>query len=500
MNFERKQALNNVDFFFSEEEDWPENCMSLGGATEKKEGFQIQSQLELLIGTYEADHGRKTANLSHEKQTGFSFEDDDGGHLILSPRKGSKCDSEEERIYDDEGNKFSTFPLNSGAKNFKKVDLHKFGSEKQDGDTWSAVTKETEELVHLNENAGCSSSHVSYSRGNKFSKGGKTKAKPKFSFRFQSNKEDSFGPFITNEKGSRSSEVDQVPEGLEAIEHKTMEGAIAEFVDDFHGEKLKETEIHAVQGDRTVGHGCSKYSVAELLNDLQEKNGLLGGKSKMCCRRKGRRVQLVIKKNISTSEDRTMQNEDPDEPMASGPSTDDEANMQTTRLNVSEAERKTMADRFHDALGAASVNDEASLFVVPKPSGTGLFGKLQRVMQSEKERDMNFLKKLQIGASPNYEASCIDVKILSRFFEAKLTVCNCSLVENEESSQQGESYQILKECRRRLNTVIFSSRTCGDVELEVANLIRIHPPWKEVQVTGSDKIIILATYFSQMSI
>lgn len=69
------------------------------------------------------------------------------------------------------GNKFSTFPLNSGAKNFQKVDLHKFGSAKQDGDTWSAVTKETEELVHLNENAGCSSSHVSYSRGNKFSKG-----------------------------------------------------------------------------------------------------------------------------------------------------------------------------------------------------------------------------------------------------------------------------------------------------------------------------------------
>lgn len=111
--------------------------------------------------------------------------------------------------------------------------------------------------------------------------GGKTKAKPKFSFRLQSNKEDSFGPFITNEKSSRSSKVDQVPEGLEAIEHKTMEGAIAEFVHGFHGEKLKETEIHAVQGDQTVGHGCSKHSVAELLNDLQEKNGLLGGKSKM---------------------------------------------------------------------------------------------------------------------------------------------------------------------------------------------------------------------------
>lgn len=46
-----------------------------------------------------------------------------------------------------------------------------------------------------------------------------------------------------------------------------------------------------------------------------------------------------------------------------------------------------------------------------------------------------------------------------------------------QSSQQGESHQILKECRRRLNIVIFSSRACGDVELEVANLIRIHPAW-----------------------
>ena len=46
-----------------------------------------------------------------------------------------------------------------------------------------------------------------------------------------------------------------------------------------------------------------------------------------------------------------------------------QANMQNTMLNVSKAERKTLADRFHDALSAASVNDEAPLFSVPKPSG-----------------------------------------------------------------------------------------------------------------------------------
>ena len=52
-------------------------------------------------------------------------------------------------------------------------------------------------------------------------------------------------------------------------------------MEDFNGEKLKETKIHEVQGDRTVGRGCNEHSVAELLNDLQEKNELLGGKSKM---------------------------------------------------------------------------------------------------------------------------------------------------------------------------------------------------------------------------
>ena len=206
------------------------------------------------------------------------------------------------------GNELSTLPLNSGAKNFQKVDLHKLRNEKRDGQSWSVVTKETKELVHLNENAGCSSSHASYSRENKCYKGtvsflggcwtlmylfyitpefhnyhagGKIKAKPKFSFRFQSSKEDSFGPFITKDKSGRSSKVDKVPEGLEAIEHKTMEDPIAEFVEDFQGEKLKETEIHVVQGDLTLGRGCNEHSVAELLNDLQEKNGLLGGKSKM---------------------------------------------------------------------------------------------------------------------------------------------------------------------------------------------------------------------------
>lgn len=45
-----------------------------------------------------------------------------------------------------------------------------------------------------------------------------------------------------------------------------------------------------------------------------------------------------------------------------------QADTQNTMLNGADTERKTMADRFHDALGVASVNDKVLLFAMPKPS------------------------------------------------------------------------------------------------------------------------------------
>ncbi|KAF8006538.1 hypothetical protein BT93_K0746 [Corymbia citriodora subsp. variegata] len=50
----------------------------------------------------------------------------------------------------------------------------------------------------------------------------------------------------------------------------------------------------------------------------------------------------------------------------------------------------------------------------------------------------------------------------------------------------------------RKRTVIFNSRICNDVDLEIGNLIRIYSPWKEVQVMGYEKSIILSTYFSHV--
>ncbi|XP_059438937.1 uncharacterized protein LOC132171590 [Corylus avellana] len=115
-------------------------------------------------------------------------------------------------------------------------------------------------------------------------------------------------------------------------------------------------------------------------------------------------------------------------------------------------------------------------------------------MQTEKERDMDFLRKLETGSNANDETSCIVVKILTRYLDAKLTVCQCSFGQNMESG----SPQIMVEGGRK-RTIIFSPRVSSDVDLDVGNLICIHPPWKEVQV-GNDESILLSTYFSQILI
>ncbi|XP_039118230.1 uncharacterized protein LOC120254156 isoform X2 [Dioscorea cayenensis subsp. rotundata] len=95
------------------------------------------------------------------------------------------------------------------------------------------------------------------------------------------------------------------------------------------------------------------------------------------------------------------------------------------------------------------------------------------------------------------ESKFMDVQILSRVLEAKLTVCWCSLGENIESSEGDKSLQLAADVGMLKKNVIFSSKICDNVELEVGNRVRIYSPWKEVQV-DEDERIILCMYFSQI--
>ncbi|KAM4086621.1 hypothetical protein ACJW30_10G116300 [Castanea mollissima] len=217
--------------------------------------------------------------------------------------------------------------------------------------------------------------------------------------------------------------------------------------------------------------------MAELLDGLQDRASLQKGVSKKCSRTKAKRVQIVAKKIISPLGDRTVDREDSSESMGSGSSSEDKATDQKLKVTIPEMKGQTMADRFQETLGATFLNDEGALVAVPKSSGIGLFGKLQQLMQNEKERDVDFLKKLQTGSNKINEVSSIVVKILARYLDAKLIVCQCSFGENIESPTQSGSPQIMINGGRK-TTIIFNPRVCSDVDLEVGNLICIHPPWR----------------------
>ncbi|GAY61443.1 hypothetical protein CUMW_210040 [Citrus unshiu] len=79
--------------------------------------------------------------------------------FIFSPRKASTCSSDEEAISANEANALPEFSRTPGIKTFHKDGFQDFGSARLDGEnTWSVVSKEAKALVHLNENALCSSS------------------------------------------------------------------------------------------------------------------------------------------------------------------------------------------------------------------------------------------------------------------------------------------------------------------------------------------------------
>ncbi|XP_052184640.1 uncharacterized protein LOC127796516 isoform X2 [Diospyros lotus] len=406
----------------------------------------------------------------------FHYEDD----VVSSPTMASNCNLEldEEILSDDE-----------------EINLHTSGHKKQDVVcTWSGVTKEAQELVHSIENARSSSLHPVTSNVNKLCKGRYARGKSKLLFQFQSHESDIFQPVSGKADVKISYEGSSVLQELEAVDNKAMKSPTAEILETFQGGKIEQSENSGVPAEMAIGHKYMKYSMTELLDSYKDRTGLPEANSTMYTRRRGQRLHLVHERNISPLGERNLDNKDPPEALDSQSSTDDEespqAHVQNLGLINPEHKEKTMTDKFQEAFGATSIHNGEPHFAL---DGTGLFGKLQQVMQSENKRDANFLKRLETAAGSKDEANCINVEILSKCSEAKLTICCCSLSIDKENSQLVKSLQ-----KQMPLTVIFNSRICYNVELEVGNLIRIHPPWNEIQAGERDGVIILSAYFSQV--
>ncbi|XP_047316624.1 uncharacterized protein LOC124920227 isoform X2 [Impatiens glandulifera] len=229
--------------------------------------------------------------------------------------------------------------------------------------------------------------------------------------------------------------------------------------------KMDQPEIHIPQTEVTLGNNCVMQSMAELLDHHQYSHK-------------------------QSKEDNSS------EALDSEQSSDEEINGHDLMICVKESNHKTAIDQIYEALDAAPVEDMEARLMFPKR--LGMFGKLQEVLQVEKERDLYFSNGLQAGAISD---GCIDVKILSRSLEAKLSVCSCStsLYKNVEHIERSEDSKPRKEADKRTLTIIFNSRVCNDVELEIGSSIRIHPPWREVQIPEKGEMVIMSTYFSRLS-
>ncbi|GMI73765.1 hypothetical protein like AT1G02960 [Hibiscus trionum] len=238
-------------------------------------------------------------------------------------------------------------------------------------------------------------------------------------------------------------------------------------------------------------HGTLEHSIVEVHEDFsgEEEN-----------QARGKRVQATLRRSICSLGDSPIESEDLYEPFSGGTSSDDEAGCQNLELVIPEIKKHTISDKFQEALGStSSLSAEGTSIPRLGVFSTGLFGKLHQVMQQENEIDMDFLTKLQIGATFKNEPSSITVKIVSRYLDAKLTVCYCAFVKIIEGFSQPESPKILENEGRKV-TIIFYQRICANVDLEIGNLICIHPPWKEVDVTGNGEKVILSIYFSDFSV
>ncbi|CAI0424829.1 unnamed protein product [Linum tenue] len=278
------------------------------------------------------------------------------------------------------------------------------GAVKHEG--WSMASKEANALIHLNK-ASCSSLRQT----SKSSKGFKRRTKPRFSFRFQ--------PSISRFHGTS--------DPPEAIQHINAENSMQWVVCDSEEENESWREISHTKVE-PVGNRVMEHSLAELLDGIQNKKILSKRNSCMDVHKKRKRLQLAVKRSVSSSRDRIDSNHESDQ-LSLGSSSDEEVAHRDREL-FNPVKKETIMDRFEEALATATFSNEGSLFLGSKQSSYCLFGKLQLLIQSEKGRDASFMKKLQMGSIPNDVSHSMTVKILSRYMEAKLTICVCSFAKD----------------------------------------------------------------------
>ncbi|XP_020089546.1 uncharacterized protein LOC109711064 isoform X1 [Ananas comosus] len=345
--------------------------------------------------------------------------------------------------------------------------------------TWSEALEEANKLACLR---------------NTLSRRGRGRAKPKFSIHTHSCES---SPSRFKDKNDKCYEGSS----RRHISHPTMSEHPRPEMFENVDEEIDEHPLESV----TAEMRGALPSMAEMLEDLQEKNGISNRSLSLLLHN----VKMKEKKTTSFGRtivlnlgDRDIDDDDPLEYVDGEASAEDEVilNIDVDQQDLNLASQKirgqTMTDLFQDAFTASAL--EEPMVQAAKFSGAGYYGRLQRVMQIEKDRHLEFLKQSRGGQSSSNDFRGFTVQILSRCLEGKLTVCHCSFEEDTEySSGVKGPIECVVDGGTVKRTVIFSSKICGNVDIEVGKFIRMYPPWKEVLVKEDEKII-LCTYFSNV--
>ncbi|KAL9684374.1 hypothetical protein QQ045_021810 [Rhodiola kirilowii] len=418
---------------------------------------------------------------------------EDGIFLGQSSGKVVSLQVDEERnaSSSDEDSFLGSYPVTGRVETSKEVGFQENGKQNED-DTWYAINQEAEELFHF---TGCSS-HGDTHKANR----GKRCSKITLHSRalYEETPHSARGCGYSSDHEELESGGDSPQKHENGKDHKRTERSVVEVLEYFQQNKKQRVNISKMPVEiETIPLQISyvEHSAVELLDIVQDKTVLSGDLDKYAKNKKRR--SLTEKKSAPTLGDRTLNNEDPSELICSMSSSDYEESEPNLKLVVAEATEKTMAERIQEAIGTSILNDHGMHHVPSMPLGLGLFGKLQQVIQAEKEMDANFLVIQQSIENTHEESSWLDVKILSRYLEGKLVVCRCSLTGSRKGLLELDIPETAKENKDCGRILIFNLKICDDVDLDVESCVRVHSPWKEVR-TGRHGIIILCSYFSQI--
>ncbi|CAN8323395.1 unnamed protein product [Cochlearia groenlandica] len=335
----------------------------------------------------------------------------------------------------------------------------------EQAEMWATVNKETKSLIQLNDTA---SVFRTKRNGGKV---GKDHVKPKFSFLSHIRGETSISPRVCN-----------MADVLHPADDMDIEDdPITEFPDDFDERSENKLSTYA-----------SKEVVSKPLVPPPDKTRLIKRSSKPYSRRGGKGLKSSNKESSSKFQDNEIDDE------LHGPNSESSSDDDKPNLQSSEPEKKTFMDVFYEAIQASSLGEEILLSGPPQiSSGPNMYGRLQQIIKQEKVTDYKVRRKLRSRTGQTDPSSYLDVKIMSRSLEGKLVVCKCFVMDLSGDSLLLKNTQAVaaKETETR---IIFNPKVCVNVYIEMGSIVRLHAPWKEIEVKNTNELILLCSYFSNL--